>query len=62
MKTRWKFLIVAGFALDLFFTAAVFLNYNENGAQWDTMTMFAENLVNGRKFHYEEIHGIKELP
>ena len=45
MKARWKFLIIAGFALDIFFAAAVFLNYDENGTQWETMTKMAHKIM-----------------
>ena len=45
MKPRWKFLIIAGFALDLFFAAAIFMLYDENGMQWDSMTKIAEKVM-----------------
>ena len=57
MKTRWKFLIIAGFVLDLVTGFTVWYLWEENGTQWETMTTFAHNLVDGRKFHAENSHG-----
>lgn len=56
MKARWKWLIILGLGLDIVIGIILWYVVEVNDLQWDDMMMFAENLVEGRKFHMEEFH------
>jgi len=45
MKGRWKFLIIIGFVLDILFTIAIAVVYEENGTQWETMIKMAHKIM-----------------